>query len=571
MFKKLLAAALLFAFGIGAADAGDPRTDPNTMMIGVFYQDPLSTGVCGGCGTNLGTRFAAMGMNTVIGMAPSSDWPIAVGADRGEMAAIHAAGLYLIAGAGVPYTENASKHSVSSIISLATAQSALSNLIGYDMSDEPQCGGSGAAGIENVSTIVSNIAGYDATRIAYINYLPQSIVPLYLSAPCLTSTTTAWKATTYLSFDQYPMTHPYQGGLTGSDFISTPWDAIWRQGLLVTSMQHYGNTDQPLWAFVESGGDNQGVSSANPYVNVTTTSGSTTLVNNSGGATQFTSSWVGLTVSGTGLQSATTIASITDSTHAVMSKPASGNGSVTATVSGGSGGGDCVVSVNLCVAHGNRYRPTPVEVNGEVWNSIISGATGIQWFCHDLTSYQFCAGDSAGGADATAAASNITYINGILATYAPMIKATTSGICSMQTMNYSTQAYPTTSSCNNGILTIATGDSALPGLAKLTNYGSDYYLFVQSDRRSATGATFTMTLSGLNNYNVTTLWDSNARYDPGHSTATTVTTTNGSGIFTDTFGANNNHYQVRVYKITAPANGGGGGTTGRGHGRGRGH
>jgi len=190
--------------------------------------------------------------------------------------------------------------------------------------------------------------------------------------------------------------------------------------------------------------------------------------------TKFTSAWVGLTVSGTGIQANTVISSISDTSHLVMSKAAtSTNAGLTVTVAGGDTN-DCVAGANnLCVVNGNRYRATPAEVTAEVWISIINGATGIEWFCHDTTSFAYSLGAMAGGAGAQTAASNLTYINGILKRYASVLNSMTTGICSMDSMNPITgDGFPTVaSSCSNGILTMATSDIAVPGCCTLQILG----------------------------------------------------------------------------------------------------
>jgi hypothetical protein len=205
--------------------------------------------------------------------------------------------------------------------------------------------------------------------------------------------------------------------------------------------------------------------------------------------------------------------------------------------------------VNLCVVNGNEYRATPAQVNAEVWMSIINGAMGIEYFCHDSSSANFCMGDTAGGPAAAAVQENIKYINTIVSNFAPQLNSSTAGICSMQRLNYTTGAQSTTTSCTNGILTMATSNAAVPGMALAKLYGGTSYLFAQSDRRSTAGATFTFTLNGYAGKTATVIYDSNQKYDIHNSSKGATFELNGSGAFADVLGANHDDYQVKIYKI----------------------
>jgi hypothetical protein len=488
-------------------------------------------------------------MNIFIGLGAS--WPENFGKDSGELeaiAAIKSTKLYAIGGINTPYNTNTSAQSVASVLALAASIGAQSNVIGYNAGDEPACGGTPSGAMEMVPTVVGGINGYDPTRVVTYNYTTWMVSPQYLSAACLSASKTALQKTSIGSFDYYPLTRPW-GKVSGSDFISVPFDGLYMQNVAVQALIHNGRANQPMWAYVESGSDNFGFSEQNNTFAGGITAASKVLVNASG-YSKFTSTWVGLTVSASGIPAGTTITSISDATHAVMSAAATGsNASATIAVTGGAQNSDCVASANLCVVNGNEYRPTPVQVNAEVWMSLISGANGIEYFCHDLTTYSFCLGDATGGTAAATTQANLTYVNKNVLAYAAVLNSLTSGICSMQNINYTTGALSTTNSCSNGVLTMATANSAVPGIAMVKKLAGFTYLFAQSDRRSPSGATFTFTLAGLAASTATVLYDSNAQYDTANSSVGKSFILNSSSQFSDTLGANNDHYQVKIYRV----------------------
>jgi hypothetical protein len=304
-----------------------------------------------------------------------------------------------------------------------------------------------------------------------------------------------------------------------------------------------------MWTFVEAGGDNFGASETNDTVAASIAYGSNVVVNASGRSI-FTPTWIGLTVSGTGIPAGAKITRIVDNTHAVMSVAATATANEGVHIKGGVHNSDCVESVNLCVANGNEYRATPVQVNAEVWMSLINGANGIEYFCHDLTTHAFCLGAAAGGAAAQAVQSNLAYIDATVLSYAPVLNSPTVGICSMQQENYTTGARSTTTSCANGILTLVTTNQAVPGMALVKQYNGSAYLFVQSDRRSAYGAIFRMTLAGLSGKTARVVYDSDAHYDPANSTVGSTIALSASGTFSDTLGGHGDDYQVKIYAIS---------------------
>ena len=529
-----------------------PPQNPAFFPIAVWWQAPAATGHSGAYPTEA-AAVAGEKMNTFLGIGAS--WPEAFGSDDGELEIIKANNLYLVGGIYTPYNQDSSAQSVASIQALAQSIGATANVIGYNAGDEPVCGPPDT--MAAVPGIVSGITGFDKTRPVFYNETAWMITPpSWSTQTCLVEQTTALKATSVGSFDLYPLTDAWLPqvalySLNGSsDFRSRSNDTLWLQGMAVQALIHDGRPSQPTWVYIEAGGDNLGFSGANNKFPASVAAGSTTL-SNSSGFSSFTATWQGLTVSGSGIPANTKITGIIDATHATMSAAATSSGSnVSVTVTGGDGSNsDCVASANLCVVNGNEYRPTAAQVNAEVWMSLISGASGIEYFCNDVTSSSFCLGDVAGGAAAAAVQANLTSVNTTVLDFARELNAPTVGICSMQGINYSTGAPVVTSSCTNGILTMATSNAATPGLAMVHDAGGTYYLFAQSDRRSPTGATFTFTLAGLAGKTAKTVYDSNERYDSSHSSRFKTVSLNGSGQFSDVLGANGDDYEVKIYRI----------------------
>jgi hypothetical protein len=214
----------------------------------------------------------------------------------------------------------------------------------------------------------------------------------------------------------------------------------------------------------------------------------------------------------------------------------------------------CSTSTNLCTPDNHEYRATAEQVNAEVWMSLINGAMGIEYFCDDTslatgqTAYDFCLGNNASGEGsvASAIASNLKYIDTTILSYAPQLNSAVSGICTMNTGTIYTNY---TTSCSNGILTMSTGTATVPGSAIVKSYNGTLYLFADSDRNGS--ATMTFTLSGHNGQTATVVYDSNAQYDPARSSVGATFTLNGSGQFSDTFGANGHNYQPKIYTIAS--------------------
>jgi len=217
---------------------------------------------------------------------------------------------------------------------------------------------------------------------------------------------------------------------------------------------------------------------------------------------------------------------------------------------------------NLCSQGGTEhYFRTPAEmVNAEVWMGFINGALGVEWFADDTNStaegdpnndvaYNFSLGSNASGnlALATAAANNLLYVNTTLLNFAPEINSPIVDTCTMNT-GASDSSYTTSCTGSHGILTISTGTSTVPATAIIKNYSGTFYLFADTDRYGQSSVTFTV--SGYAGATAKVVYDSNAQYDPTHSAVGSTFTLNGSGQFTDTFGANGHNYQPKIYMIS---------------------
>jgi hypothetical protein len=527
-----------------------PPTDPAFFPISVWWQAPALGGRSGPYPT-LAAAAAAARINIFLGLSGESgapdSWPERFGADLGELEAIKANKLYVVGGIATPHSENSSAASVASMLALARSIGATSNLIGYNAGDEPNCEGQ----MQSVPAVVAAINAFDPTRVVLYNHTAWMKSPQW--SQCLDAQVAALKATSIGSFDLYPLTDPWltgNPGVSGSDFAAVPNDTLFLQGLTTRALVHFGRSGQPMWVCIEAGGDNLGFAEANNRFKGALAAGSNVLVNQSGWS-RFTGAWVGLTVNGAGIPTHTSIVRVLDGAHAVMSAAATATAAgADVTITGGVHDSDCVASVNLCVVNGNEYRPTPAQVSAEVWMSIINGARGVIYFCHDLDSASFCLGDAKGGAPAAAAAANLGYIDSVVLRFAPVLNAPTAGDCSMQQQDFTTGEARTTTACSGGILSMATGDAGVPGMALVKQFRGATYVFAQSDRRSAKGAAFTFTLEGLGGKTARVVYDSDERYAPAASGAGFKTTLSADGVFRDTLGAHGADYEVKVYEVS---------------------
>jgi hypothetical protein len=209
-------------------------------------------------------------------------------------------------------------------------------------------------------------------------------------------------------------------------------------------------------------------------------------------------------------------------------------------------GNTCNTNTNLCSPNNNEYRATNEQVNAEAWMSIINGAVGIEWFCHDSLALAFCLGEQTGGSGSLANSiqANLTYIDTTILSYAQQLNSPTVGICTMINGIRFTDFTP---SCSNRILTLAAGNPSMPASALVKSFRGARYLFAQTARNGSEALTFT--LSGDAGKTAEVVYDSNAKYDPANSTIGNTVLLNGSGQFSDTFGTNSHNYQVKIYKI----------------------
>ncbi len=597
--------------------SGSPLTKKSFFPIAVSLQNPTYIGTAGNASILLAKAAHQAGVNIfhgLKGIGTSPTWPESFGSDMGEIAAIAGNDLYVIGGTDVPFnTEDPPSITGAGLGSPATRASDTCNdkgsaqdrdgtlcstiasikkliarspsyataLIGYNVSDEPDCGlppyyhpnnemvASATGPIsKGVSEVVAGVTSQDHTRIVTDNFAPNVF---FGYCPQSASGAIRALAKSWISFDLYPATIPYSSYTqfsTGTDYVSVSNDTLWLQGLEAANERMSAPSGTRLSAYVETGSDDLGGSAAANQFSATLTKGSTVLTippvsAASGNTASFSSTWIGLNLTGKGLPASATVVSVTNGQTAVLSAPATATVNAgTVTVTGGApiydgGTGNCVASANFCVVSNNEYRATPVEVSSEAWMSLISGMNVLEWFCQDSTSVQFCLGDILGGQpeNALSVYENIKYVDSIVSKYGSDLNSLTYGICSMQ--RSASHNFATSKSCTDGDLKMQTDASGLPGLAMLKfnpdvgAYGT-YYLFAMSDRRSTTGATFTFTISGLEKSEAKArlVYDQNSNYDSGNSESGTVFPLS-AGVFSDSFGKNNDHYQVKVYAIPA--------------------
>jgi hypothetical protein len=557
LLPSLCAAALAAGGAAPSSEPGSvyapwpngPPQSPDFFPIAVWWQQPTAEGLSGKYFTQA-EAVAGEHMTVMIGLSGKGKtgvWPERFGEDEGELEAIKANKLYLVGGVKTPFSENESAGSVASMIKLAKAIGASANLIGYNVGDEPDC-----ATMLRVPEMIAGISRFDPSRVVLYNetaWVAQPRSPQLQK--CSDAAVAALRATSIASADMYPLTNPWFGppsGVIRGDFLSTPNDGLFKQGEITRGLIHYARPGQPVWLYVEAGGDNFGGSKHRNKFDASITAGSTTITNESGWS-HFTAAWLNLTLTGPGIPGRARIVSVTDPTHAVMSVAATASAKEPVKVGGGVDDTNCVARVNLCVVGGNEYRATPAEVNAEVWISLINGAHGIQYFCHDSTAFSFCLGNKKGGEAADEAQKNLTFINKTILDYARILNSRTIGICSMQRENYQDHTSSLYDTCADGVLEMSTNNPKVPGMAMVKSSGGMTYLFAQSDRRSPSGAEFTFKLRGTRARTAKVVYDSNDHYDPTHSTQGQTLALTPAGAFSDGFGAHNDNYQVKIYAI----------------------
>lgn len=159
------------------------------------------------------------------------------------------------------------------------------------------------------------------------------------------------------------------------------------------------------------------------------------------------------------------------------------------------------------LSNDNRYKPTPANLNAEVWTSIVAGARGIQYFQHNFSTV----GETSRvllDARYTPIRDQITATNARIKSLAPVINAPYA----------------------DG-LTTASG--AVDTMSKA--YGGQFYVFVTSRQSASQTATFNV--AGLGNGTVEVV-------DEGRSIPAS------GGQFTDTFADQN---AVHIYRFTPAA------------------
>lgn len=535
------------------------------------------------------------------GVWPENGAGTSTPSDNGEAAAIKAAGLYLVGGLNqaannAQSNDTSTKGSIAAIQYAVNLAGASANLIGYTVGDEPNmCDASQLSA-------VNNLKSYDPTRPVLYN-----TTRWFFGWNCGQAQATAlWQAISINSFDEYTTVDQNFAlamrnlNYTRSDFQSASNDLLYLRGVIIQAARAVQSPGAPLWVYGEAGGD----SWVTPYNTILdqngkggsiVTSGSTTIVNNSG-FSKFTPIWIGMGLQGGDLPPGTTIVAIGPTvtngvdgctqafcseatmSAAALTTDASASiqvvgGSPVQSDSRGSPGRDCIDAYNLCLVTGQEHRTYPSEVNALAWMSIINGATGIEWFCDDVWATDFCLGDVStwnikqfrvGAAKAVwiqklanSVATNLSYVNRSILAVAPVINSPTIGYCSMDSVvDAAAPTVATSTGCTGGILTLSDhAGSQLPGNAMVKSYSGAAYLFAQSTRRGQ--GVFDFRLAGLAGKTATVVYDSNAHYDPSFATVGKTFTLDGSGGFADTLGAGSrpavgdplNGYQTKIYQI----------------------
>jgi hypothetical protein len=215
-------------------------------------------------------------------------------------------------------------------------------------------------------------------------------------------------------------------------------------------------------------------------------------------------------------------------------------------------GSTCNKTTDLC-KNGNEYMATAPQVNTAVWESLLNGAAGIWYFCDGTDqSGGFGYSDCLGGASAASNGifSNLRYIDGNVASFAPELNLANAGSC--------------LTSCT-GDLTLSSSGEPVIAMTKIV--GSTEYLFAMTNGGSG-NPTATFNVADMPGGSATIVYDSATEYDPATSELGDTFQLGPSGTFSDTLhsdsgigaysGVASNAYEVRVYEIS---NGGSATTT----------
>jgi hypothetical protein len=459
------------------------------------------------------------------------------------------------AGSGTQMSStNTSPTSVASFQAIASGDSGSQYLIGYNLGDEPAY----PSPMSQLPSLIPLATAYDTTRPFFWNFTDWPFGHGGCFPPSCSTNTAALQAISVGSQDVYPVISTFNGN-SNIPLITGTVNTSATAGTNGCSAGTYSVTNASGSAFPSwflAAGQQIVIGTAAPFTLASDVS--STVVCATTNPTLQTGATYNLAQDSMWIQGASVAALVTAGTLNQPIWAFVDTGSNALGLSGTSP--TCNQVSNLCTTNNNEYRATPEQVNSEVWMTIINGGTGIEYFCDDTnlsgtSAYNFCLGSylentTFDNAAAAATASNLTYVNTNLLTYAPEILGTLNAICTMNTpLTSGVQQYSSyTTSCTNGILTMSTGTSTVPGSAMLRTHSGTLYLFADSDRNGSAAMTFTLT--GYAGKIATVVYDSNAQYDPTHSSVGTQFTLNGSGQFSDTFGANGHNYQPKIYTIT---------------------
>jgi hypothetical protein len=195
---------------------------------------------------------------------------------------------------------------------------------------------------------------------------------------------------------------------------------------------------------------------------------------------------------------------------------------------------------------GSQYpqqEATVEQVNSAAWDSIINGARGIIWFCHQFApdtqtnSSQYAVGAGDDGPDYgwcldnKPARDNLRYVDSGIQSFAPVLNSP-----------WISSGFSNSSS-----------NPAVPMAEMVKQYEGATYIFAMTDRSGSTTATFsTPSLAGQS---ASVIYDSNAKYDPSANETGKTVGIDSSGTFSDVYPGNQSdvtapsNYSVRVYKV----------------------
>jgi hypothetical protein len=559
----LLCGSALAQSNLYSAWSGFPQST-SYFPIMVWDQPPTRTLGVGSPFSTDAVAIAGSDMNVLmeIDNGGGGNYPASCNTDTGGMAsALFAQGVDFIP--LVSYTTNGSGcpgsvfDTVLSLQTIASNLSASSKLIGYNLGDEPQSGSGCTTLIPNLPTYLATATTYDTTRPFFWNFTDY----VFGHGSCSGSpdpNIAAQKSLSVASFDLYPITAPWNGTASSGASIPDVTGTVNTSGTAGTSgcgagtyaVTHASGSAFP--AYLLAAGQPIVIGSVAPFTVASDVSGTVLCVTTN--PTTQSGAIYALPQDSMWIQGYSVV---------LFRNNGATNQPIWAYVDTGTNelayssqnSSSCNATTNNCTGSGfiNEYRATSEQVNAEVWMTLINGGNGIEFFCDDTsitttqTAYDFCLGNNVSGEGTVAAAiaSNLLYIDGTILTYAHPLNYASNGLC---TMNNGTGYSNYTTSCTQGILTMSTGTSSVPGSAVVKTYSGTPYLFADSDRNGS--ALMTFTLSGYAGYTATVVYDSNAQYDPTHSEVGTTFTLNGSGQFSDTFGANGHNYQPKIYTIT---------------------